>query len=115
MSPAAAMLSQARDLLLKGWCQGVQARDGSGGEVPAWSSEAASWSLLGAVLASWNAAARDISVVGHSLDARALGDATEALGQATGTAALDGWNDAAGRTPAEVIAAVDRALELLES
>ena len=46
-------------------------------------------------------------------DARALGDATQALGEATGTAALDQWNDADGRNLAEVVAAVDRAAAVL--
>ena len=49
----------------------------------------------------------------HRADAQALGDATEALGEATGTSALDQWNDADGRNVVEVVAAVDRALAVL--
>ena len=48
--------------------------------------------------------------VSHRDDARALGDATQALGDATGTSALDQWNDAEARNIGEVVEAVDRAL-----
>ncbi len=40
--------------------------------------------------------------------------ATQALGDVTGTASIERWNDDAGRTLAEVIATIDRAVELLE-
>jgi hypothetical protein len=54
-----------------------------------------------------------LDVAAHSLDARTLGDATEALGDAIGTADLENWNDEPERTAAEVIEAVDRAIDLL--
>jgi hypothetical protein len=109
------MLMEARGLLLRGWSQGAQARDERGHIVPAWSRDASSWSLLGALLASWqthNEALHE-DFVAHSMDARALGDAMAALGDATGSAALDQWNDTEGRTLADVLAAVDRAIETL--
>jgi hypothetical protein len=84
--------------------------------VPAWSEEARSWSVLGALLASWHreqGGGLDGDVAGHSVDARALGDATAALGAAAGTVSLEQWNDEPGRTLAEVTAAIDRAVELL--
>jgi len=49
--------------------------------------------------------------VAHGFDARALGDATQAIGDVTGTASLDGWNDDSARTVDEVIATIDQALE----
>jgi hypothetical protein len=110
------MLSEARGLLLRGWSRAAQARDDSGGVVPAWSEEARSWSVLGALLASWhrqNGEALDLDFVAHGFDARALGDATQALGDVTGTASLESWNDDPERTLAEVIATIDRAAELL--
>jgi hypothetical protein len=109
------MLMEARGLLLRGWSQGAQARDASGHVVQAWSHDAASWSLLGSLLASWyrhNESLQD-DFVAHSMDARALGDAMAALGTATGSADLNGWNDAAGRHLADVLAAVDGAIESL--
>lgn len=114
---AAAMLSEARGLLLRGWSRAAQARDDGGTVVPAWSEEARSWSLLGALLASWHrqhGQTMELDFVAHGFDARALGDATQALGDVTGTASIEGWNDDAGRTIAEVIATIDRAAELLE-
>jgi hypothetical protein len=112
---AAAMLSEARGLLLKGWCRGAQARDAQGQVVLPWSDGAASWSLLGALLATWQIHdMEDADFIAHGADARGLGDATQALGEATGTAALDQWNDADGRRLAEVVAAVDQALAVLD-
>jgi hypothetical protein len=108
------MLTEARGLLVVGWSRDAQARDRAGNAVSAWSDEARSWSLLGALLASWyvlHGAVLDVAA--HSLDARTLGDATEALGDAIGTADLENWNDEPERTAAEVIEAVDRAIDLL--
>jgi hypothetical protein len=114
VQPAAAMLQEARGLLLRGWSRGAQARDARGQVVPPWSDDAAAWSLLGALLATWQVHDMlDADFVAHRADAQALGDATQALGEATGTAALDQWNDAEGRDLAEVVAAVDRALVAL--
>jgi hypothetical protein len=116
VQPAAAMLQEARGLLLRGWSRGAQARDPEGHVVLAWSDEAASWSLLGALLATWHKHddLEDADFVAHRADARALGDATQALGEATGTAALDQWNDADGRDLADVLTAVELALEVLD-
>jgi hypothetical protein len=114
VQPAAAMLSEARGLLLKGWSQGAQARDSRGQVVLPWSDDATSWSLLGALLATWQVHdMADADFVAHRADAAALGDATQALGEATGTAALDQWNDSEGRNLVEVVAVVDSALAIL--
>lgn len=112
---AAAMLMEARGLLLTGWSQGAQARDERGQAVQAWGQEATSWSLLGSLLASWyrhNESLQD-DFVAHSMDARALGDAMAALGTATGSADLDGWNDAPERRISDVLAAIDEAIDTL--
>jgi glycine/D-amino acid oxidase-like deaminating enzyme len=114
--PAAAMLSEARGLLLRGWCRAAQARDRTGGVVPAWSENARSWSMLGALLASWHrqhGETMELDFVAHGFDARALGDATQAIGEVTGNASIERWNDDPARTLAEVIATIDRAEELL--
>lgn len=114
---AAAMLSEARGLILSGWARGAQARDRKGTVVPAWSEDASSWSLLGALLASWhrqNEETIDLDFVAHGFDARAFGEATQALGDVTGTAAIDLWNDDAQRTLAEVLETIDRAAKLLQ-
>jgi hypothetical protein len=111
------MLTEARGLLLRGWSKGAQARDGRGHVVNAWSDDAASWSLVGALLASWHRHddKLDEDFVAHSAEARALSEATKVLARTTGTMALDPWNDAPERTRSDVIAAVDRALSLLHA
>ena len=112
---AAAMVSEARRLVESGWCQGAHARDGAGLEVPSWSEEARSWSLLGALLSSWHRqdSQDDADVVAHLADAHALGEATEVLGEVVGTASLERWNDTTKRTRADVVAAMDSALVAL--
>jgi hypothetical protein len=115
---AAAMVTEARGLVARGWCQGTHARDRRGVEVPARSSEACSWSLLGALLASWHRHEADgleaDVVAAHLAEAEALGGATQVLGEAVGTASLEQWNDHPLRTAAEVLEALDRTLRLLE-
>jgi hypothetical protein len=114
---AAAMVTEARGFVVRGWCQGTHARDRRGLEVPAWSSEARSWSLLGALLASWHrheADTRDTDVIAHLADAEALGGATQVLGEAVSTASLERWNDAPERTHTDAVEAFDRALRMLE-
>jgi hypothetical protein len=113
---AAAMLMEARGLLLRGWSKDAQARDAWGHVVNAWSAKAASWSLVGALLASWHLHddRLDADFVAHSAEARALAEATDVLSRATGTLAIDVWNDAPERNLGDVIAAVDRALALLD-
>jgi hypothetical protein len=114
--PAAAMLQEARGRLLRGWCRDAHARNGQGHVVLPWSEEAASWSLLGALLAAWNRqdGKEEADFVAHRADALGLGQATQALTEATGTSALDRWNDFEGRNLTEVVAAVDRALAVLD-
>ena len=113
---AAAMVSGARRFVASGWCQGAHARDEAGVEVPSWSEEARSWSLLGALLASWHRQdSRDgQDVVAHLADAHALGHATEVIGDVVGTASLAGWNDEPGRIHAEVVDALERAHDVLD-
>ena len=110
------MLMEARGLLLRGWSKGAQARDVRGHVVNAWSDDAACWSLVGALLASWHRHDNrlDVDFVAHSAEARALAEATEVLSRAAGTLAIDPWNDAPERNLGDVVAAVDRALALLE-
>jgi len=110
------MLMEARGLILRGWSKGAQARDMRGHVVNPWSDDASCWSLVGALLASWHRHddRLDADFIAHSVEARALADATEVLARATGTHAIDPWNDAPERNWGDVIAAVDRALALLD-
>lgn len=49
MNDAQEILSQARELVRRGWTQGVVARNDKGGEVGAGDAEAVSWCATGAV------------------------------------------------------------------
>ena len=84
-------------------------------EVPSWSEEARSWSLLGALLTSWHVqdSQHDADVVAHLADAHALGEATQVLGEVVGTASLERWNDASKRIKKDVVTAMDGALRAL--
>jgi hypothetical protein len=110
------MLQEARGRLLRGWSRGAQARDPQGRVVLPWSDDAASWSLLGALLAAWNRqdGQEEADFVAHRADALGLGEAMEALSNATGTSALDRWNDSDRRNHTEVLGAVDRAVSILD-
>jgi hypothetical protein len=109
------MLTGARRFVDAGWCQGAHARDDAGLEVPSWSEEARAWSLLGALLASWHRqdSQENGNVAAHLIDAHALGHATEVLGNVIGNVSLERWNDDPGRSRAEVIDALERALVVL--
>jgi hypothetical protein len=97
-----AMLREARKRVARGWCQGAVARDGDAHAVQAWSADARSWSLLGAILASWHDHT-SVEPIETSLDA---------LWRAMKRDRLEVWNDRPGRTQEEVVAAFDRAIAL---
>lgn len=96
----ARMITEARERVLGGWCQGAVARDASGRAVAASSSHACQWSLLGSLLASRN---------GGRLSE--LADAVGSLHSSIGESALEVWNDRPWRTQQEVVAAFDRAMD----
>jgi hypothetical protein len=104
-----AVLVGGAALLREGWCQGADARDANGDAVPGWAVEAESWSLLGALLGSQGpgaAAAQQVPV-------QSLAAAAATLGRVTDSYSLKTWNDAEGRTHADVLAAIDRAVLLV--
>jgi hypothetical protein len=113
MAPTAAsiILTDARALVARGWCQSGDARDAGGRTVAPGSADACCWSLLGAIVASSGGPERLRS------DRRTLADvakASLAIGLATGEESLRDWNDAPGRTAEEVVTAFDDALALLD-
>lgn len=100
------LLSGAGVLLRRGWCQGCDARDGDGHEVEAWYSEARSWSVLGALVASCGL---DPRAAPH-VPIEPLATAAAAVGVTTNAHSLQAWNDADERTKEEVLVAIDRAI-----
>ena len=102
---ARTILVGAADLLREGWCQGADARDAEGEPVPGWDYDAASWSLLGALLGSQGRGA----VAAQQIPVGQLATAAALVGHATDAYSLKTWNDAESRTHADVLAAIDRA------
>jgi hypothetical protein len=92
-----------RELVAQGWSQGADARDIDQQPVHPWSSEARSWSVLGAIICG------DSTHQGRVPIDR-LAEATVLLADAVDTPSLSKWNDKPGRTQAEALAAFDAAL-----
>jgi hypothetical protein len=99
------LLQDARRLVAESWCHGADARDANGYEVEPWDDDAASWSLLGAMVAVME---REASR-GGELPLAALGSALYALADLIETDSLADWNDDPRQTQENVLAVLDRA------
>ena len=95
---AADKLREARKLIERGWCQHHYAEDAAGNIAEVGDDAAVAWCAAGAL---WKAGTGIYEV---GLMKRAIGGC-----------ATDAWNDAPGRTQAEVLAAFDRAIALAEA
>jgi hypothetical protein len=99
------LLQDARRLVAASWCRGADARDVNGREVNAWDDAAASWSLLGAMVAVLEReAARD-----RELPLTELGAALYALSGVIEADSLVDWNDDPRQTQDHVLAVLDEA------
>lgn len=96
------MMAEACERVVTGWCQGDIAQDEDGRPVGAGSSEARRWSMLGALLASWDGG-----------PVEELGQAVTSLHTSTEQSPLEVWNDRPGRTQEDVVVAFERAMESL--
>src|SRR5687767_6035833 len=96
------MMVEARERVTVGWCQGTVAQDEDGRAVAPESSDARRWSILGALLASWNG-----GPVGD------LRQAVTSLLAATERLPLEVWNDRPERTQTDVVSAFERAIDTL--
>jgi hypothetical protein len=103
-----ALLLSARRLVAQGWTQQADARAADGTAVHPWDAAAASWSLLGALVAAVEEAA---SVRGEQCALSDLALACVSLADSLDADSLEFWNDAAGRTQEDVLAAIDDADE----
>jgi hypothetical protein len=104
------LLQDARNLVAESWCHGADARDVNGFEVDPWDDDAASWSLLGAVVAVLE---REASLAGE-LPLDDLGAALYALADLIETDSLVDWNDHQGQTQANVVAVLNQAAATYE-
>jgi len=104
------LLQDARNLVAESWCRGADARDVNGFDVDPWDDAAASWSLLGAVVAVLE---REASLAGE-LPLDELGAALYALADLIETDSLVDWNDGRGQTQTNVVAVLDHAAAAYE-
>src|SRR5215831_18968822 len=83
------LLREARALIAEAWCRGAEARDDAGSKVCPWDDRAASWSLLGAIVAVLEReASRD-----RELSTPELATALYALATLVDSDSLVEWND----------------------
>jgi hypothetical protein len=99
------LLRGAQERVHEGWCRGADARDHRGMEVDPWHEDAASWSLLGALVAVLEREA----VEAGEMPLEELAAALYALADLVETDSLVAWNDAPGRSQAEVLRVFDDA------
>jgi hypothetical protein len=97
------ILRNGRDLVVQGWTSGADARDRDGRPVHPWSSDARSWSVLGAIICG------DETHQGR-VPIERLAHAVVLLASALDTPSLAKWNDAPGRAQADAVAAFDAAI-----
>lgn len=100
------VLTKARGLVEKGWTTGHYARDSFGAECDY--SFASCWCAEGALFASCTG----LTFAEPGTEDDALGRAFNRMFDVIGSKHIPTWNDAPGRTQAEVLAAFDRAIEL---
>jgi hypothetical protein len=98
------LLTRARELVVRGWCQAGLAQDRDGRIVEPWRSCARAWSPLGALLAALYLGSEG------SLDSFRITYTCLAL--ATG-GRLEEWNAAPWRTQQHVLSAFDRARDFV--
>jgi hypothetical protein len=99
------LLREARALIAEAWCRGAEARDDAGSKVCPWDDRAASWSLLGAIVAVLEReASRD-----RELSTPELATALYALATLVDSDSLVEWNDRPRQTQGNVVAVLDRA------
>jgi hypothetical protein len=101
MSAVADKLRKAKALIERGWTQGAFARRANGRVIGYESDDASCFCIAGALMRV-TPLISDFERLCHPLT------------RATGSPRLDHWNDAPGRTQAEVLAAFDKAIELAE-
>ena len=99
------LLQDARTLVAESWCHGADARDVHGLEVDPWDDAAASWSLLGAMVAVLEREA----LFESELPLAELGAALYALADLIDTDSLVDWNDDPRQTQDNVVAVLDQA------
>jgi hypothetical protein len=105
------LLLDSRRLVAESWCRGADARDAFGAEVDPWAPQAASWSLLGAIVAALEKQA----IEDGELPLDELAAVLYALAELIETDSLVDWNDDPRQTQDNVLDVLDRAAVAYES
>mgnify|MGYP006288290745 CR=1 FL=1 len=96
------ILKDARELVAQGWCQCAHARSETGRALDIWTKPSGcAYCAEGALIMASCA----------TEDQEEITDAWNVLREVVGTKSLYLWNDAPGRTKAEILAAFDEAIE----
>ena len=102
------LLARAYQLVLRGWCQGADARDERGLPVEAANAAARRWSASGALTSAWQQNGDPHAPVSLDAFAQANLAVTAVIRETTGR-----WNDEDGRTQRDVLDAFSQAMLIL--
>jgi hypothetical protein len=100
------LLRSAGKLVAASWTQKADAHAADGHAVDPWDAAAVSWSLLGALVASYE---RLLTLEEETVALSALAVACLLLADVVDSDSLAEWNDLPARTQADVLAAIDTA------
>ncbi len=91
------LLTRVQELVERGWCQGVDAIDSGGSAVKPWDPSAEAWSLLGALVCSWDELTED------GITFADLTIALDAIATFVPDSSLATWNDDTRRSQEDVL------------
>ncbi len=108
MTPVQDLLIRARERIEKGWCQGACAKNADGDDVDATDPDATSFCIRGAILA--------VGPLGYAVRSSAYGLLENVIDRVSKSPcdSLAGYNDAYGRTHAEILSVFDAAIILAD-
>jgi hypothetical protein len=99
------LLRETRRRVAESWCRGADARNADGLELDPWDDDAASWSLLGAMVA----VLEEEALLWGEMPLDDLAAAMYALSELIETESLADWNDDPRQTQEAVLEVLDRA------
>jgi hypothetical protein len=100
------LLEDVKSLIAQGWSRGADARDADLRPVDPWDATAASWSILGALVAILERRAQTTG----ELPLEEVAAALYAIAHVVHVDSLEQWNDSFAHSQADVLGALDRAI-----
>ena len=111
MNKVKCVLVGARNKVEQGWCQHEEAFNEDGDPTPAWSSDASSWCLVGAIDSCADPIGSDGFCAGGAA-VSIVGEVLHGEDSCSGRNALTAWNDVQGRQQDEVLRVLDEAIQV---